>query len=369
LREHLLGLTIYLYLISIPAIAQNRDLNSLTPAQATAVDSAIEAEMKKQQAVGIAIGIIQKGRIVYLKGYGQADREKESPVTLETVFNWASNSKPLAAVAAMQLVERKLLDLDADVRTYVPEFPDKGAVITTRHLLTHQSGIPHYSNGPVLGTTREYEDKLPFLDPVLALDKFNRSPLIFQPGEKNEYSSYAYMLLSAVIQRAGKEPFDKQVQDRIGKPLGMKSLQLDFEAKEQPHWAVGYVKDKAGNVLRAEEQANYWKHGAGGYKSNIGDFAKWAEALLNHRLVSSETEKRMWTPHPLKDGKATTRGLGFIVEDQNGLKVSHNGGQPEVATRMVLYPESQQAVVVLCNCQFANPGVISTAVFTALKSN
>jgi len=368
LREHLLGLTIYLCLLLIPAIAQDRDLNSLTPAQATAVDAAVEAEMNKQQAVGVAIGIIQKGQIVYLKGYGQADREKQTPVTVETVFNWASNSKPLAAVAAMQLVEKKVLDLDADVRTYVPEFPDKGAVITTRHLLTHQSGIPHYSNGRILATEREYKEKLPFLDPVLALDKFNRSPLIFQPGEKDEYSSYAYVLLSAVVQRAGKQPFDEQVQERIGKPLGMKSLQLDFETKDQPHWAAGYTRSLTRQVVRAAEDANYWKHGAGGYKTNIGDFAKWAQGLLNHRLVSADIEKQMWQPYPLKDGTATTRGLGFIIEQQGGLKVSHNGGQPEVATRMVLYPESGQAVVVMCNCQFVNPAAISTAVFTALRA-
>jgi CubicO group peptidase (beta-lactamase class C family) len=366
IRTTCLLLTLGLAFAPLRSSAQEQSPARLSATLASAVDSAVAAEMKKQQAVGVAIGILQQGKIVYLKGYGLADREKETPVTTDTVFNWASNSKPLAAVAAMQLVDKELLDLDADVRTYVPEFPDKGAVITTRHLLTHQSGIPHYSNGPVLETTREYEDKLPFLDPVLALDKFNRSSLIFQPGEKNEYSSYAFILLSAVIQRAGKEPFDKQVQERIGKPLDMKSLQLDFETKDQPHWATGYKKSLTRQVIRAPEDANYWKHGAGGYKSNIGDFAKWTEAILNHRVVSTDAEKQMFTAHKLKDGKPTTRGLGFIVEE-NGLKVSHNGGQPETATRMVLYPEAKHGVVVMCNCQFVNPSAISTAIYAALN--
>src|SRR5262245_50657947 len=78
--------------------------NSLSAAKAAAVDAAVAAEMKKQDVVGTAVGILQRGEIVYLKGYGLADRDHRTPVTTETVFNWASNSKPLAAVAAMQLV-------------------------------------------------------------------------------------------------------------------------------------------------------------------------------------------------------------------------------------------------------------------------
>jgi serine beta-lactamase-like protein LACTB len=365
-RTICLFLLISFALLRVTALAV--EVASLSPATAAAVDTAVQAEMKKQQAVGVAVGVLQQGKIVYLKGYGLADREKETPVTVDTVFNWASNSKPLAAVAAMQLVEKKQLEIDADVRQYVPEFPDKGTVITTRHLLTHQSGIPHYSNGRVLGTDRKYDVELPFLDPVIALDTFNRSPLIFQPGEKNEYSSYAYVLLSAVVQRAGKQGFVEQVQSRIADPLQLKSLQLDFATKDQPHWAAGYQRNLTQQIVRTADQANYWKHGAGGYKSNIADFAKWAEALLNHRLVANDIEEQMWTPHKLSNGQATNRGLGFIVEDQNGPKISHNGGQPETATRMVLYPKARHGVVVMCNCQFVKPGEITTAIYAALNA-
>src|SRR5689334_6172312 len=106
---------------------QARDLieKPLPPAKAKAVDQAVETAIDEQQLVGVAIGILQQGRVVYVKGYGDADREQKIPVTLESKFNWASNSKPVAAVLAMQLVEKQQLDLDADVRKYVPEFPEK----------------------------------------------------------------------------------------------------------------------------------------------------------------------------------------------------------------------------------------------------
>jgi serine beta-lactamase-like protein LACTB, mitochondrial len=120
--------------------------------------------------------------------------------------------------------------------------------------------------------------------------------------------------------------------------------------------------------VRAGEEAHYWKHGAGGYKSNVEDFARWAQALINRELISERTETLMWTLQPLADGAPTTRGLGFTIQSQGGLKVSHNGKQNEVTTRMVLYPRSGHGVVVMCNCRYAQVGAISTAVYRALAS-
>lgn len=359
---------IALTLVFLGLFALGDDLASkpLAAEKATAVDEAVSEEMENQDIVGAAIGIIQDGEIVYLKGYGLSDREKRVPVTVRTVFNWASNSKPLAAVAAMQLVEKDLLDLDSDVREYVPEFPDKGSIITTRHLLTHQSGIPHYTNGKIVPTKRTYATARPFMDPVLALDTFNQSPLIFEPGDEVSYSSYAYILLSAVLQRAGKENFAMQVNRRIARPLGMHSLQLDVEFASQPHWTVGYTKNAEGQIVRAKDQAEYWKHGAGGFKSDIKDFALWARALINRQLVSEETETLMWTPQLLSNGEKTEWGLGFTIHEQGGLKVSHSGKQEETSTRMVLYPRGRNGVVVMCNSGFADEGAISTAVYKAL---
>lgn len=339
----------------------------LSPAQQQAVDQTVQSELERQQLIGVAVGIIREGEVVFVKGYGLADREQKTPVSTTTAFNWASNSKPLAAVAAMQLVEQKRLDLDADVRTLVPEFPDPGVVITCRHLLCHQSGIVHYTNGRVVPTPREYQSERPFLDPVVALDTFNRSPLLFVPGEKTSYSSHAYILLSAAVQRAGKADFHEQVVERIARPLKIEGLERDFPANGQQHWAVGYTKS-GDEIVRAPEEAHYWKHGAGGYKSNIEDFARWAEGLLNYRVLSPEAAGRMWTVQNDAAGKPTKWGLGFTVEnDGPQLKVSHNGGQPETATRMVLYPRARHGVVVMTNSRYAKVGEISTAVYSALK--
>jgi serine beta-lactamase-like protein LACTB len=357
----------------LPAFAQQEarpavSAPSLSPNRIAAVDAAVHAEMDKEKAVGVAIGIIEDGKIVYLKGYGWADREAQLPVTEQTLFRWASISKSLTAVAAVQLVQQGKLDLDADVRKYVPEFPDKGTVITSRQVLGHQGGIVHYTNGKVIKTQATYTTAHPFTDVVTALDTFKESPLLSPPGEKYSYSTYGFMLMSAVVQRAGSERFADQVQKRIADPLGMTTLKPDYQWEALPGRAVGYrtVGDK---VVRSSDTDVSWKLGGGGYISTVGDLARFAEGLLNHRLVNRESERLMWQAQNTKDGKPTTYGLGFAVEIQNGTpKISHNGSQEKSRTRMVLYPYQRRAVVVMSNSEYADPGKFSTAIFAALNS-
>jgi len=343
--------------------------STLSTALRSAVDEAVQAEMTAQDLVGVAVGVLRDETIAYLHGYGWANREAQTPVTARTVFNWASNSKPFIAVAAMQLVEQGNLDLEADVRRYVPEFPGKEHVITARQLLCHQSGIPHYRNGRIIpcvdGAPTE---PLTELDPVVALCRFALSPLIFTPGDQYEYSSHAYVLLSAVVQRAGNAPIGDQLEARIIRPLGLESFQLDLPYHGQPDWATGYRRTGTGKVMPVEDTAHFWKHGAGGYKSSVADFARWAVALLNHELVGADAEKRLWTAQKRNDGMTTTYGLGFSVSGHGkALKVSHNGGQDETKTRLVLYPGQGHGVVVMSNCTFAEPSKIAAAIEKVLE--
>jgi len=340
----------------------------LAPERAAAVDAAVQAEMQKEQVVGMAIGIIEKGQLTYLKGYGLADREKNMPVTTETMFRWASCTKPIAAIAALQLAEKGQLDLDADVRKYVPEFPDKGVVITSRKILCHQSGIVHYNNGKVIRTKRQYSAPHPFSDPVVSLDNFKDSPLLFKPGEKVSYSSFAYLLLSAVVERAGKGKFADQVKERIANPLGLTTLQPDYQWVNIANRAAGYAL-KDGKVVPGTNTDQSWKWGGGAYISTIGDFAGFAEGLINGKLVNKETEARMWEPQKTNDGKTTDRGLGFELRIKDGqlIQVFHDGKQEKTRTDFVIYPRKNNSVVVMTNSEWVNPYTFSTLIYTTLS--
>lgn len=342
---------------------------SLTLQQRNSIDRAVRDQMKQQDLVGVCIGYIANGEVAYVQAYGFEDREQQIPAATRTMFRWASISKPLTAVAAMQLVEAGKLRLDDDVRTYVPEFPDHGVTITVRDLLCHQSGIVHYRNGRVVATKVDYQQEHPHQDVVLALDRFRESPLVHAPGTKYSYSTHAYILLSAVVQRAGEQTFADQVHQRISQPLGLTTLQPDYQWLDIPHRSVGYRKIRDLESPRVSTNTDVsWKLGGGGFISNVEDMTSFACALINGKLLKKSTYRTMWTPQNLKNGEATKLGLGFFVETQNGqLKISHNGSQEKVKARMVIYPESQTGVVVMTNSEHGNPGRISTAIFNAIR--
>ena len=339
-----------------------------------AIDSAIVSEMEKQQVVGLAIGIIQEGEVVYIQEYGYADLSKKRKVNDSTLFRWASVAKPMTAVAAMQLVEAGKLDLDADIRAIVPEYPDKGEVITMRQLLGHLGGMPHYQDG-IIASDIEYKQKHPFEDVVVALDKFKETPLVSTPGTSYHYSTHGFILASAVIQRAGEEQFARQVEKRIAKTLKMHSLQPDYQWKSRSKRAKGYKKVN-GKVVESTNTDVSWKLGAGGWISNIGDLAKFAAGLMGDELLSQDSKNIMWEQQKDASGKETGNGLGFGISTQNSsLRVSHNGAQEKTRTRMVLYPRELapnasrgHGVVVMSNSEYVNPGEFSTLIYTTLNA-
>ena len=331
------------------------------------VDHAMRDEMAGQELVGLAVGIIQDGQIAYLKGYGLADREQRVPVTRQTMFRWASISKSITAVAAMQLWERGELDFEREARRYVPEFPDKGATIRIRHLLCHQGGIVHYTNGKVIRIKRDYPVAHPFENVIYALDTFRESPLVNEPGEKYSYTTHGYILLSAVVERAGKQKFAHQVRDRIAKPLKLGTLQPDYQWEEIPHRAVGY-RQRGGQVEVSTNTDVSWKLGGGGFISNIDDLAKFTAGLLNHRLVKPATRQKMWTRQMTRDGKQTKYALGFSFNhyrdgelhtwsaNGTGIEiVGHSGSQEKTKTWMALWPQKKLGVVVMSNSEYASP--------------
>jgi CubicO group peptidase (beta-lactamase class C family) len=300
-----------------------------------------------------------------------ADRETGTPVDSSTLFRWASISKPLTAVAAMQLVEAGRLDLDADVRTLVPEFSAKatpiGTPVTMRQLLAHLGGIVHCSNGPVVRTVREYEQANPYQSVILALDTFAESPLVNQPGKKFAYTTHGYILASAVVERAGGAAYADQVIERICKPLGLTTLQPDYQWISIPDRAVGYRKI-AGVVVPTTNTDVSWKLGGGGWISNIHDLAAFGAGMLGDAVLSAESRKTMWTRQQTIAGEQLGYGLGWDVSEPNErLRVAHNGSQEKTQTRLVLYPDDAHGIAVMTNSEYAKPGAITTAIYRAIE--
>jgi serine beta-lactamase-like protein LACTB, mitochondrial len=323
-----------------------------------AVTDRITREIEAQNIVGISVALVRDGRIISTRHFGWEDRERQIPASGATMYRWASISKPLTAVIAMQLWEEGKLDLDADVRLLVPEFPEPAEqrIVTTRQLLCHQGGIVHYTNGPVVKTPRpELEDR--YIDIIDALDTFKASPLVGVPGEKYSYTTHGYILLGAVVQRAGGAMYPQQVQQRISSPLAMITLKPDFQWEEIPSRAVGYRRgrgENAGMVVSTDTDVS-WKLAGGGWISSVDDLARLGVGLLGNQFVRPETRELMWTPQKTSDGEQTAYGLGFQIARHRGkLLVSHGGSQEKSRTLLAMLPDENVAVAIMCNTEGTN---------------
>ena len=328
------------------------------------IDAKVRAEMKKQDVVGVAIGLIDAEVVSYLNGYGFADREAKIPVTQDTMFRWASISKSVTAVAAMQLWESGQLNLDDDVRRYVPEFPRRRAPVTIEQLLSHQGGIVHYTNGRIVRSRRLYHVPNPHGHVTLALNTLRESPLVNAPGQKYSYSTRGYILLSAAIERAGQQRFADQVEQRISRPLLLTTLQPDYQWRDIPNRTKGYLR-RNGRIVESTDTDVSWKLGGGGYISTIGDLAKFGAGLMNNEILHPDTKKRMWTVEHAPEGKKVNYALGFKVSGEgSSLEVSHSGSQEKTKTILIIYPNQGHGVAVMCNTHHADPNAFARAVLS-----
>lgn len=364
-------LAICISALNTPAVlaqapAQGEQVTTPASDVTTAIRERIAAAFAEQGLVGLSAGIVREGRITATMHLGFEDRERGIAMSDLSLIRWASISKPVTAIAAMQLVEQGRLDLDRDVRDYVAEFPDKQQIITSRHLLCHQGGVVHYTNGPVIRTRRTYDSPNPFEDVVLALDAFKDSPLVCEPGEKYSYTTHGYMLLAAVVERAGDAPFIEQVRARITEPMSLATVQPDYEWRPAEHRAVGYRRAANGEVRPTGSDDVSWKLGGGGFISTVGDMAGFAASLARRdpRLLSEESFDAMWTPQATRDGTMTSYGLGFSIGRVPGtdlLMIGHSGSQQKARTHMLVSPTTGDAVVLMSNSEWASLGGLANA--------
>jgi serine beta-lactamase-like protein LACTB len=306
---------------------------------------------KQTRAPGMSVAVAVEDRLAWAQGFGLADIENSVPARADTVYRIASISKPIAATAVMQLVERGRLRLDDPVEKHVPAFPRKGEqTITIRHLLTHTSGIRHYRS-------REMESTVEYETVEDALSIFKDDPLLFAPGTKYSYSTYAYNILAAVVESASGISFEEYLRTNVWRPAGMSATYLDRVQQVIPRRAHQYVRDGS-TMLNAPlaDLSNKWA--GGGVLSTAEDLIRFHIALGEGKLVKPETLREMYTPYRLADGTQTEYALGWAVwKDAGGRAwIGHSGGATGGTTYLARDPARKLAVAILCNVESA-PGL------------
>lgn len=290
-------------------------------------------EINHVPGMSLAIGV--EGDVVFAKGYGYADVKNQIPVTAETKFRYASVSKLFAATAAAQLYQKGQLDIDADIRGYIPEFPDKGFPITSRQLAAHISGFPHYQ---VVDFNR---GKTHFDSVMDALEKIKDRSLLFEPGTGYEYSSYGYTILSAVIERASGQDYLSYLKDHILDPAGIIGVVGENMHVDTPNLTVMYERHGLEAVPAPRLDFSYIYAG-GGLDGTPTDLVKLAIGYWQGTLLAPATQAMIFTPIKTASGGRTGRntyevGFGWRIDtDLHGRPIIHHSGVTPGARSVLL---------------------------------
>lgn len=175
------------------------------------------------QTPGAAVAIVKDGKIIFKKGYGMADLDHDIPITPQTIFNIASVSKQFTAFAIYLLENEGKISFEDDVRKYIPELPDYGTIIKTKHLLAHTSGLRDQAAiGSLAGW---HSGDIITTEQILKLVARQKS-LNFTPGTMFNYNNTGYTLLTEIVYRITGKTFAEYTSENIFKPLGMTNTQF-----------------------------------------------------------------------------------------------------------------------------------------------
>ncbi len=362
----------------VPTAQANRHLAAVTPSARRDIDyAALDARLKqmaeKPAVVGLAVGIVENGRITFLSGYGETLAGSGDKVTPDTVFRWASVSKGVAATMIAKLAEEGKLSLQDPVSQYAASMKLPGgaeARATIGDLLSHRLGL--YRNA--------YDNKLEegqdtrFLRQTLA-----QLNLICPPGTCWSYQNVAYDGSSEIVERVTGKPFGEAVREKLFNPIGMTSASVTREGLvNAKSWARPH---SAGRKPLEVLDAYYRVPAAGGVNSNIKDMTLWMLAQMGQMpdvlspqmlqtihapLVKTPGERRRLRKFLERLGQADY-GYGWRSYDYAGHRiVGHRGGVSGYRSLILFDPERKGGVVAMWNSNTNQPGGLEFEVMDML---
>ena len=332
-------------LVSLPLLSLSpsakREATKESAAAVEQLQNDIPGIMKKVGVPGLSIAVIRGGKTTWVHGFGVKEVTIGQPVTLDTVFEAASLSKPVFAYGVLKLVEQGKLGLDAPLTTYLPKpyIPgdDRLAKITARIVLSHRTGFPNWRDGDAL-------------------------PIYFTPGERFSYSGEGYVYLQRVVEQITGKPLNDYMNEAVFTPLGMTSSSYVWRPQFDALTATGHDSDGKPEKL--------WKPNEAGAASTLnttaGDYALFVDAILNGKGLKPRTLREMETPQvavdlacricikqePKQLSKNLFWGLGWGIQRNDGRTLLwHWGDNGSFKAFVMAEPKSKSGVVVFTNSQ------------------
>ena len=325
--------------------------------------------VKEQNLPALSIAVGVNGRIVWAEGFGYADLERQIPAGPDTQFRIADVSIPLTSAAVGLLLEKQKLHLDAEIQTYVPEFPKKPWPVTVRQLMGHIAGVRNDAGD-------EEQISVPCDRTIAALGRFADRSLLFEPGTRFRPSSYGWILVSAAVEAAADEPFFPFMRAQVFDPLQMRATRPDFAGDSVPDRATFYFPRFAGETRYGPELTRSGDYscfaGAGAFLSTPSDLVRFALAIDSGKFLQPSTLATLQTAQRLTSGESTGYGLGWKLETVplaghatrmagHDTKRDFLGG----TTSLMTFPERGLVVAVTSNISFADTHSIALEIAEA----
>src|SRR5689334_10570930 len=337
------------------------------------LDQRLQRLMTKPAMVGLAVGVVENGRITFLRGYGETLEGSGDPVTPDTVFRWASVSKGVAATMVTKLAEQGKIRLNAPVADYAPDLKLPGGNenrATVADLLSHRLGL--YRNA--------YDNKLEEgQDPSLLRESLAQLNSTCPPGTCWSYQNVAYDASSEMVSRVTGLPYEQAVKRYLFNPIGMSSGSVSLAGLESNQsWARPHT---VGRRPLPMVDTYYKVPGAGGINSNIKDMSLWMLAqmgempdVLDQRVLNTIHGRYVVTPTErgrlrkfLERLGTAWYGFGWRSYNYAGhLIVGHRGGINGYRSLILFDPQKKSGVVALWNSNTNQPGGLEFEVMDSI---
>ena len=327
---------------------------------------------------GLAVAIVQNGRVLSARGYGVTDARNGEPVDAHTVFRLASLSKSFAGTVTGMLVNDGVLRWDSRLTDYVPDFrlsmPNAAQQVTVADLLSHRVGLSHNAYDRDLEANADFH--------ALTM-KMANAPMTCAPGDCYAYQNVGFSLIGDVVFATTGQFFSETVARRIFKPLGLPGAGDGLVGIEAgARWAKPHVRGGGGWVPLRPKPTYYRVAPAAGVNASISDMAQYLIAQTGHRpdvlpapLLATLHSSLIETPGELRGAswrrtRLSSAGyaLGWRVFDYAGHDLIFHGGAVQgYRGAMALLPDRDLGIAILWNSESALPsGLLPTIIDSAL---
>ncbi|MEX2334892.1 MAG: serine hydrolase domain-containing protein, partial [Pseudohongiella sp.] len=283
---------------------------------------------------------------------GWSDLEAEKPATPETLYRIGSTSKPVTGTLLARMVDAGLVDLDQPIGGYDDALPNSDwQHLTLRQLASHMAGLPEYeTNRDLRGIYHSMTLQRAHSDVREGLALFDGSPQRYPPGSQFEYSSFGTLLIAAVLQSAGDQPFAELMQRWVLDPLALTSPVVDQAVEDRARF---YQLDGSrAQPWRRVDLSN--KLPGGGFMSRPEDMVRLGSAWLDPTFISPETREQFWTPQTLSDGEINEQSYALTWRWRGTGNYAHHGGVSKGAMAwLAVHPAHSLVIALTTNARLA----------------